>query len=153
MSEPLLVVLADDTDAEDHSVLFPLLRERGIAARRVHPHELTIRLDGARARVSVGGQQLRPEQGEGVVDHPHPEALEQVELGHARQEQVVEDPAEGQVGPEALPVDRDPRAGTVESDGQLVRMHAPGRDPALTQQGGTAPSDLRRRCRRRGRRA
>jgi len=32
-------------------------------------------------------------------------------------------------------------------------MHAPGRDPALTQQGGTAPSDLRRRCRRRGRRA
>ena len=58
---PLVVFLADDTDAEDHSVLFPLLRERGIAARRVHPHELVIRLDGARARVSVGGQQLRPD--------------------------------------------------------------------------------------------
>lgn len=57
---PLVVFLADDTDAEDHAVLFPLLRERGITARRVHPHELVIRLDGARARVSVGGQQLRP---------------------------------------------------------------------------------------------
>ena len=61
MSEPLLVVLADDTDAEDHSVLFPLLRERGIAARRVHPHELTIRLDGARARITVDGEHLRPD--------------------------------------------------------------------------------------------
>ncbi|MDO5669047.1 MAG: hypothetical protein Q4G50_03495 [Corynebacterium sp.] len=61
MSQPLLVVLADDTDAEDHSVLFPLLRERGIAVRRVHPHELVIRLEGARARLTVGGEQLRPD--------------------------------------------------------------------------------------------
>lgn len=58
---PLVVFLGDDIDDEDHDVLFPALRERGIAVIRVHPDELVIHLDPAHTTFSVQGRPLQPD--------------------------------------------------------------------------------------------
>ena len=58
---PLVVFLGDDVDEQDHDVLFPLLRARGTAVVRVHPHDLVTRLDEAGPTFTVDGRPLRPD--------------------------------------------------------------------------------------------
>lgn len=58
---PLVVFLGDDIDEEDHDVLFPALRERGVAVVRVHPTELVVEMTSAGIGFSVAGQPLRPD--------------------------------------------------------------------------------------------
>ncbi|WKD57916.1 Alpha-aminoadipate--LysW ligase LysX [Corynebacterium capitovis DSM 44611] len=55
-----ILVLADATDDEDHAVLFPALRERGVSVYRVHPNELTITIDDSGFTFSAGGRTLSP---------------------------------------------------------------------------------------------
>lgn len=61
VQRPLVVFLGDDIDDEDHDILFPALRERGVAVIRVHPEELVIRLDRDRITFTVQGRPLRPD--------------------------------------------------------------------------------------------
>ena len=58
---PLVVFLGDDIDEEDHDVLFPAMRERGVAVVRVHPDDLVVEMTGADIRFSVAGQALQPD--------------------------------------------------------------------------------------------
>ena len=58
---PLVVFLGDDVDDEDHDVLFPAMRDRGVAVIRVHPEELVIRLDRESITFTVDGRPLRPD--------------------------------------------------------------------------------------------
>lgn len=58
---PLVVFLGDDVDEQDHDVLSPLLRARGTAVVRVHPHDLVTRLDEAGPTFTVDGRPLRPD--------------------------------------------------------------------------------------------
>ena len=58
---PLVVFLGDDIDEEDHDILFPALRERGVSVVRVHPTELVVTMDDTGITFSVAGQQLKPD--------------------------------------------------------------------------------------------
>lgn len=58
---PLIVILGDDTDEEDHDLLFPALRARGVSVIRVHPHDIVTRMDPDEVSFSVGPLQLRPD--------------------------------------------------------------------------------------------
>ncbi|QGU03545.1 ATP-grasp domain-containing protein [Corynebacterium comes] len=58
---PLVLFLGDDIDEEDHDILFPALRDRGVAVVRVHPADLVIRLDRGRIMLTVHGRQLEPD--------------------------------------------------------------------------------------------
>ncbi|SDL63765.1 L-2-aminoadipate N-acetyltransferase [Corynebacterium mycetoides] len=57
---PLIVVLGDNIDDEDHDLLFPALRARGISVVRIHPHELTVEMDDTAIRFSAAGLELNP---------------------------------------------------------------------------------------------
>jgi [lysine-biosynthesis-protein LysW]--L-2-aminoadipate ligase/ribosomal protein S6--L-glutamate ligase len=58
---PLVVFLGDGTDDEDHDILFPALRDRGVAVIRVHPEELVVRLDRDRVTFAVRGREMAPD--------------------------------------------------------------------------------------------
>ncbi|AQP44956.1 ATP-grasp domain-containing protein [Tessaracoccus flavus] len=58
---PLVMVLGDDIDDLDHSVLFPALRARGVEVTRVHPRDLVTYMDGPDTTFAVGGQTIRPD--------------------------------------------------------------------------------------------
>lgn len=57
---PMVVFLGDDIDEEDHDILFPALRERGVAVVRVHPADLVTHMAGPDITFEVAGQQLNP---------------------------------------------------------------------------------------------
>lgn len=57
---PMVVFLGDDIDEEDHGILFPALRERGVAVVRVHPADLVTHLVGPDITFEVAGQSLKP---------------------------------------------------------------------------------------------
>jgi len=57
---PLLVVLADDRDDEDHDILFPAIRARGVSVVRIHPYDLVVHLGPTGATFTVDGRPVRP---------------------------------------------------------------------------------------------
>ena len=58
--QPLILVLGDDLDDEDHDILFPALRALGVSVVRVHPHDLTVGMDDNAIGFSVAGIELNP---------------------------------------------------------------------------------------------
>ena len=58
---PLVVFLGDDIDEEDHDVLFPAMRERGVAVVRVHPDDLVVEMTDTGIGFFVAGQRLEPD--------------------------------------------------------------------------------------------
>lgn len=59
--QPLIVILSDDTDEEDHNVLFPALRDRGTSVIRVHPHELVVNIRDRVQSFSAAGLEFTPD--------------------------------------------------------------------------------------------
>lgn len=59
--QPLVMLLGDDIDEEDHDVLFPALRSRGVSAIRVHPHELTVELTNGKFSFFVADLKIEPD--------------------------------------------------------------------------------------------
>ena len=59
--QPLIVILSDDTDEEDHNVLFPALRDRGTSVIRVHPHELVVNIRDGVQSFSAAGLEFTPD--------------------------------------------------------------------------------------------
>lgn len=59
--QPLVVFLGDDIDEEDHDLLFPAMRARGVSVVRVHPHELVVDIADGEVSFSVAGQLLAPD--------------------------------------------------------------------------------------------
>jgi len=59
--QPLVVILGDDTDDEDHDLLFPALRARDTSVIRVHPNELNIRMASGSLQFSVAGERIQPD--------------------------------------------------------------------------------------------
>ena len=70
---PLIVILGDDTDEEDHDLLFPTLRARGVSVIRVHPHDIVTRMgpDGVEFKAEVGAIGFGVAQIQGVWVPPH----------------------------------------------------------------------------------
>lgn len=60
-TRPLIVFLGDDIDEEDHNLLFPALRQHGVAVIRVHPHDLVVELSATGTTFTVAGHTLRPD--------------------------------------------------------------------------------------------
>ena len=58
---PLVMILGDDRDEEDHNVLFPALRSRGADVIRVHPLDLVTHLSQKGICFSVHGQTIAPD--------------------------------------------------------------------------------------------
>lgn len=58
---PLVVFLGDNIDEEDHDVLFPAMRERGVAVVRVHPDDLVVEMTDTGIGFFVAGQRLEPD--------------------------------------------------------------------------------------------
>lgn len=58
---PLILFLGDDLDDEDHDLLFPELRKRGVSVVRVHPLDLVIQLDQDGPVFAVQGRPIRPD--------------------------------------------------------------------------------------------
>lgn len=59
--QPLVMLLGDDIDDEDHDLLFPALRARGTSVIRVHPHELTVKMADEGLTFLVAGQKIKPD--------------------------------------------------------------------------------------------
>ncbi len=60
-STPLVMFLGDDIDEEDHNLLFPALRARGVSVIRVHPDDLVTRMDDTGITFSVAGKTITPD--------------------------------------------------------------------------------------------
>lgn len=58
---PQVVFLGDDIDEEDHDLLFPALRERGVSVIRVHPHDLVTHMDARHLSFSVNSLPINPD--------------------------------------------------------------------------------------------
>lgn len=61
MPAPLIVILADDTDEEDHALLFALLDERSVDTLRVHPADLAVSMDADTVTFRVHDRELSPD--------------------------------------------------------------------------------------------
>ena len=59
--QPLIVILSDDTDEEDHNVRFPALRDRGTSVIRAHPHELVVNIRDGVQSFSAAGLEFTPD--------------------------------------------------------------------------------------------
>lgn len=59
--QPLVMLLGDDIDEEDHDLLFPALRARGTSVIRVHPDELTVKVTNDEFAFLVGDLEIQPD--------------------------------------------------------------------------------------------
>lgn len=59
--KPLIMFLGDDVDEEDHSVLFPELRHRGVSVIRVHPAELSVTIEPMMTSLMVDHVRIHPQ--------------------------------------------------------------------------------------------
>lgn len=66
-SRPLVMFLGDERDEEDHDILFPALRRRGVEVIRVHPLELVTHLSQSTISFSVHGREIAPDLAVGWV--------------------------------------------------------------------------------------
>ena len=59
--QPLVMLLGNDIDEEDHDLLFPALRDQGISVIRVHPYDLTVEVADEEFSFLVAGQKIEPD--------------------------------------------------------------------------------------------